>query len=77
MSQYSSLETYLETEEFVTADEFLRRRERGEVNPADVRIAPPDFQRGTFGGFYVKLKNPRYQVKIEGIMDGGGSNALY
>ena len=58
----SYLETYLETEEFISADEYLRRRKAGQINPADVRIAPAQMGQEGFGGFLVKLKQPRYRV---------------
>ena len=38
MNTYApTLDAVLETEEFITAEEYMRRRERGEINPADVR----------------------------------------
>lgn len=61
------LETFLETEEFVTAEEFLHRRERGEINPADVRYASGNPETGYIGGFWVKLKQPRYRVGISPV----------
>jgi len=51
----------LETEEFITADEYLRRREKGEIDPRKIRIAPPAFDTDSFGGFAVKLDLPRYK----------------
>lgn len=60
----STFDTYLKTEEFITAEEYLRRRERGEINPNDVRIVLADMEKGTFGGFRVKLKTPEYRVLI-------------
>lgn len=64
MTQTPSYDTFLETEEFITAEEYLKRRERGEINPLDVRIAQADMNTGSLGGFMVKLKNPRYKVAI-------------
>lgn len=58
-----TLDTVLETEEFVTAEEYLRRRERGEIAPSDVRIVAPSMDTGNLGGFMVKLKTPRYRVQ--------------
>lgn len=61
---YPSYDTFLETEEFITAGEYLKRRERGEIAPKNVRIVPADLNTGSFGGFMVKLKTPRYKVDI-------------
>ena len=64
MNSYApTLDTALETEEFVTAEEFLRRREHGEITPADVRYVP-QYPGTPFGGFMIKLKPPRYKVDI-------------
>lgn len=62
-SQGITMETVLETEEFITAEEYMRRRDRGEINPAEVRYVfdRPD---APFGGFMVKLRQPRYKVAI-------------
>ena len=54
-------DTYLETEEFITAEEYLRRRKKGEINPKKTRIVPPDIRTGSFGGFAIKLDMPRYR----------------
>ncbi|WP_419492535.1 hypothetical protein [Desulfovibrio sp.] len=65
MNTYApTLDTVLEMEEFVTAEEFIRRRERGEINPADVRYVPY-YPGQKFGGFMIKLKQPRYKVDIK------------
>ena len=52
---------FLETEEFITAEEYLRRRESGEIDPQKTRIVPPSIGTGSFGGFMVKLDTPRYR----------------
>ncbi len=67
MTQAPILDTFLETEEFITAEEYLKRRERGEINPANVRIAPANLETGSFGGFIVKLDKPRYRTKLAPI----------
>ena len=67
MTQAPTLDTFLETEEFITAEEYLKRRERGEINPANVRIAPANLETGSFGGFIVK---PRYRTKLAPITKG-------
>ena len=59
-----SLDTVLETEEFVTAEEYLRRRERGEIHPSDVRYVS-QYPGYPFGGFMIRLKCPRYKVNLE------------
>ena len=59
-----TMESVLETEEYITAEEYLRRRARGEINPADVRYAAGNPETGDFGGFWVKLKQPRYKVLL-------------
>lgn len=60
----NTYDTFLEKEEFVTAEEFLRRRERGEVQPGDARYVPHVPGGPQFGGFMVKLKTPRYRVDV-------------
>jgi hypothetical protein len=57
-------DTFFEKEELITAEEYLRRRERGEIEPGTVRIAPPDLSTGSLGGFIVKLKTPRYKAAL-------------
>ena len=54
-------DTYLETEEFITSEEYLRRRERGDIDPRKTRIVPPNIKTGSFGGFAIKLDIPRYR----------------
>ena len=49
----------------MTAEEFLRRRERGEVQPGDARYVPHVPGGPDFGGFMIKLKKPRYRVMID------------
>ena len=61
----SYFDTVMETEEFITAEEYLRRRENGEINPSEVRYADGDPGSGYIGGFWVKLKQPRYRVSIK------------
>lgn len=65
---YPSYDTVLETEEFITAEEYVKRRERGEIDPKEVRIVPADISAGSFGGFMVKLKTPRYRATITPMM---------
>ena len=65
MNTYApTLDTVLETEEFITAEEYMRPRERGEINPADVRYVP-NYPGSQFGGFMIKLKRPRYKVNVK------------
>ena len=61
------LDTILETEEFITAEEYMRRREAGEINPANVRYAQGNPETGYVGGFWVKLKAPRYKVAVRDV----------
>ena len=61
----SIFDTIVETEEFLTAEEFLRRRERGEINPDDVRyVFDSGREEEPFGGFMVRLSVPRYTVDL-------------
>lgn len=58
-----------ETEEYITAKEYLNRREAGEIDPRKVRYASFDPRTGAPGGFYVQLETPRYKVafpKVKG-----------
>lgn len=62
MKDTNILEMYLETEEIITPQEYIARREKGEINPRTVEIVPPSFGKvNTFGAFKVKLKTPRYK----------------
>ena len=63
----SYLDTILETEEFITAEEYMRRREAGEINPSEVRYAQGNPESGYVGGFWVKLKTPRYRVAVKSV----------
>ena len=63
MSTLQTYDAYVETEEFITAEEYLRRRETGQINLQKTRIVPPDMNTGSFGGFVVKLDVPRYRAK--------------
>jgi hypothetical protein len=58
-------ETILEKEEFITAEEYLRRHERGEIDPMKTRIVPPDIDTGREGGFMVQLEVPRYRAAFD------------
>ena len=62
MSTLQPYDTYVETEEFITAEEYLRRHKEGKIDPQKTRIAPPDMQTGSFGGFIIKLDVPRYKA---------------
>ena len=64
------LDMSLETEEFITAEEYMKRRKAGAIDPARVRYAvnPPN---GQIGGFYVKLERPRYRVAIPSVKRNG------
>ena len=54
-------EAFIETEEFITAEEYLRRREKGEIDPRKTRVVPPRIGSNSFGGFAIKLDLPRYK----------------
>ncbi|MDL2267180.1 hypothetical protein LJC46_04235 [Desulfovibrio sp. OttesenSCG-928-G15] len=78
MTNQSVYDMVLQTEEVISAEEYLRRRERGEITPAEVRIIPADMATGSLGGFAVKLKEPKYRTALSlagGILCGAG--ALY
>lgn len=74
MTYTPTLDTFLEKEEFVTAEEYLRRRERGEIDPADVRYANANLSTGDFGGFIIKLKQPRYRADFSNQINFGNVN---
>ncbi len=55
----------LEREETITAQEYLRRRERGEIDPKDVTILHPVLGAPLSpDAFRVKLKRPRYKLPL-------------
>lgn len=60
----TTLDMAMETEEFITAEEYMRRREAGLIRSQDVRYAYGDPKTGYIGGFYVKLPQPRYRVNM-------------
>lgn len=64
MTTYDSV---LETEEYLTAEEYLKRRERGEIDPAKIRYATHDPKTGASGGFWLKLDRPRYKTELQQI----------
>ena len=71
MNRYANtLDMSLETDEFITAEEYMRRRERGEINPREVTYASGDPDTGYVGGFLVKLKQPRYRVNVKPCREG-------
>lgn len=51
-----------EDEEVITAGEYLKRRNRNEIDPSEVTIIPPDLRSKRPGAFRVKLKTPRYRL---------------
>lgn len=52
----------LEREEYITPEEYLKRRANGQINPGKVRYAKANPKTGSPGGFWVKLDNPRYRT---------------
>jgi hypothetical protein len=62
MTYPTSIDMFLEKEEFITAAEYVRRVENGTINPADVKIVAPCAEH-PWGGFKVRLKTPRYKSK--------------
>lgn len=61
------IDTVMEEEEFITAEEYMERRQRGEINPSEIRYASGNPETGYVGGFWVKLKKPRYKVMSKGV----------
>ena len=63
----SYMEVYdmlLEKEEFISPEEFLARREAGQISLEDVEITPP--QPGfPWGAFKIKLKEPRFKSQTK------------
>lgn len=58
-------ETILETEETITAEEYLKRRESGSISVEKVEILPPTSGL-PWGGFKVRLDKPRYKANLQG-----------
>ena len=56
MNTGSLYDTILETEKYITPEKYLQLRDRGEINPSDVRYADRDPKKGRMGGFLGKLK---------------------
>ncbi len=55
-------DSFIETEEFITAEEYQKRRAEGKIDPQNTRIVLPDLIAGQPGGFKVKLATPRYRI---------------
>ena len=66
-----TIDMSMETEEFITAEEYIRRHDAGELNPQDVRYATDNPKSGYIGGFYVKLKQPRYRIAVPSVGQQG------
>ena len=58
---------YLQKDEIITAAEFLRRRESGELSPGQGQYVAGGPGVPMFGGFRVPLKVPRYRVDVGSI----------
>ena len=65
MNVPQTYDMFLETEEYITAEEYLRRRASGEIDPRKTRIVPARIGTGSFGGFAVKLEVPRYRPAFD------------
>lgn len=50
---------YLKREEYITAQEYMKRREAGLIDPKNVEIVPP-CSILPFGGFKIRLDKPQY-----------------
>lgn len=57
-----SYDSFLVTEEFITAEEYQKRRAEGRIDPQNTRVVPPDIEAGKPGGFMVRLNMPRYRA---------------
>lgn len=58
------LDQALETEEYISAEEYMRRRSEGKIDPAKTRYADKNPKTGALGGFWVKLDKPRYNTNL-------------
>lgn len=57
-------DTILETYELLDPAEYIKRRDRGEINSKDVEIVMPRMGGPIEAKFKVKLKEPRYVVRL-------------
>ena len=67
-------DSILMTEEYITPEEYIDRFTRGEIDPSTVRYADCDPETGRLGGFWVRLKTPRYRVaKLPAVTEALGT----
>lgn len=64
MSKPDYIDMVLQRDEIISAEEYLKRKESGKINPSKVSIVPPRIGSNSFGEFKVKLDVPEYRVKF-------------
>jgi hypothetical protein len=62
MQEYDAV---LVTEEFISPEEFIKRKNEGRISPEKTTISAPT-QEMPFGSFKIKLDTPRYAVLLDG-----------
>lgn len=55
----------MQTEEYLAPEEYFRRRESGEIDPARIRYATHDPKTGASGGIWQKRERPRYRTELQ------------
>lgn len=60
----TTYDSVLQTEEYLTPEEYLKRREKGEIDPTKIRYASHDPKTGASGGFWLKLDRSRYRTDL-------------
>lgn len=66
----TTYDTVLQREEYLSPEEYLRRRAKGEIDPAKIRYAAHDPKTGQGGGFGVKLDKPAYKTDLQSPTSG-------
>ncbi len=62
MNTYTdALSSVIETEEFVSPEDYLLLRKGGKLGKRKVRMVSANLETGDTGGFMIELETPRYK----------------
>lgn len=64
-SAMETIQAHKRTHEVISADEYVRRREKDPRRVTGAEIVPPTLGTGGFGGFRVQLDRPVYESDLD------------